>query len=127
MENFTLTSAFEWATFGVRVNAIAPGWIASSGMDTYDGPIKSLIPKLKDAVPLKRMGTESEVSGAILLSFIGGRFIYHRSDHSNRWSSASGQQRALWPLQAEAQNVTTFNGFHRAVTPEILKQETPKD
>ncbi len=126
MENFTLTSAFEWATFGVRVNAVAPGWIASSGMDTYDGPIKSLIPKLKEAVPLKRMGTEAEVSGAICFllseaaSFITGATI--RID-----GAAPLGNNALWPLQADAQNVNTFNGFHRAVTPEILKKETSKE
>ncbi len=33
MLNFTETAAFEWAP--VRVNAVAPGWIASSGMDQY--------------------------------------------------------------------------------------------
>lgn len=122
MENFTLTSAFEWATFGVRVNAVAPGWIASSGMDTYEGPIKDLIPKLRDAVPLKRMGTEAEVSGAICFllseaaSFITGTTI--RVD-----GAAPLGNSALWPLQAEAQNGNTYNGFHRAVTPDILKNE----
>ena len=33
MLNFTETAALEWAP--VRVNAVAPGWIASSGMDHY--------------------------------------------------------------------------------------------
>jgi citronellol/citronellal dehydrogenase len=37
MSNLTMTAAFEWAHAGGRVNAVAPGWIASSGMDTYDG------------------------------------------------------------------------------------------
>jgi citronellol/citronellal dehydrogenase len=37
MSNLTATAAFEWAHAGVRVNAVAPGWIASSGMDTYGG------------------------------------------------------------------------------------------
>ena len=95
-------------------------------MDTYEGPIKSLIPKLKEAVPLKRMGTEAEVSAAICFllseaaSFITGATI--RID-----GAAPLGNSALWPLQADAQNVTTFNGFHRAVTPEILKQETSKE
>jgi len=66
MANLTATAAFEWAHAGVRVNAVAPGWIASSGMDTYGGAMKSLIPKLKQHVPLRRMGEESEVSAAIV-------------------------------------------------------------
>ncbi len=35
MINFTETAAFEWAQYGVRVNAVAPGYVASSGMDAY--------------------------------------------------------------------------------------------
>ncbi|WP_414056660.1 SDR family NAD(P)-dependent oxidoreductase, partial [Staphylococcus aureus] len=35
MVNFTETAAFEWAQYGVRVNAVAPGYVASSGMDAY--------------------------------------------------------------------------------------------
>ncbi|HVT36827.1 MAG TPA: SDR family NAD(P)-dependent oxidoreductase, partial [Nevskiaceae bacterium] len=31
MLNFTETAAVEWGSSGVRVNAVAPGWIASSG------------------------------------------------------------------------------------------------
>ncbi len=56
MENITKTAAFEWGQSGVRVNAIAPGWIISSGMDTYDGMAKAMIPKLQEAVPLSRNG-----------------------------------------------------------------------
>jgi citronellol/citronellal dehydrogenase len=44
MSNLTQTAAFEWAHAGVRVNAVAPGWIASSGMDTYSGAIEAMIP-----------------------------------------------------------------------------------
>ena len=55
-------AAFEWAFAGVRVNCVAPGWIASSGMDRYEGAVKALIPKLKDHVPLRRLGTEAEIA-----------------------------------------------------------------
>lgn len=65
MVNLTKTAAVEWAWAGVRVNAVAPGWIASSGMDTYPDYIKATIPQLRHHVPLKRLGTESEVSAAI--------------------------------------------------------------
>lgn len=65
MVNLTKTAAFEWAAFSVRVNAVAPGFIASSGLDKYEGPVRALIPTLKDHVPLGRLGTEAEVSAAI--------------------------------------------------------------
>src|SRR5690554_7735815 len=60
----------------VRVNAVAPGWIASSGMDNYPAHMKSWIRSLANAVPIKRMGTESEVSSAIcFLLSPGAAFI----------------------------------------------------
>lgn len=78
MLNFTETAAAEWAP--VRVNAVAPGWINSSGFDTYPAEVQKQIKTLDTIVPLRRLGTESEVSSAItyLLSpaagFISGRF-----------------------------------------------------
>lgn len=56
MVNFTQTAAVEWGASGVRVNAVAPGWIATSGMDTYPVHMKTWIRGLKDAVPLKTHG-----------------------------------------------------------------------
>jgi citronellol/citronellal dehydrogenase len=35
MVNLTTTAALEWASSGVRVNAVAPGFIASAGLDSY--------------------------------------------------------------------------------------------
>ncbi|MFM7705261.1 MAG: SDR family oxidoreductase, partial [Rubrivivax sp.] len=66
MANLTATAAFEWGATGVRVNAVAPGWIASSGMDSYGPVMKPLIAKLKGGVPLGRVGVEAEVSAAIV-------------------------------------------------------------
>lgn len=118
MDNITKTLAFEWGHKGIRVNSIAPGWIASSGMDTYDGAFKAFIPQLKNAVPLKRLGTESEISGMIcfLLSpaaaFISGTAI--------KIDGAASLGNRVWPLP-DAENNSPFEGFHRAVTPDVLK------
>ena len=65
MVNLTGTAAVEWAPNGVRVNAVAPGWIASSGMDTYPDWMQPYLRRLHTAVPLQRLGTEAEVSAAI--------------------------------------------------------------
>ena len=66
MENFTMTAAVEWGRFGIRVNGVAPGWIASSGFDTYDEEYRKAMRTLPDYVPIARLGREAEVSAAIV-------------------------------------------------------------
>ena len=118
MSNLTMTAAFEWAHAGVRVNAVAPGWIASSGMDSYGGAMRSLIPRLKSHVPLRRLGVEAEVSAAIVFllspaaAFITGVTL--------QIDGAASLGSEVFPLGKEARSVP-FDGFHRAVTPEVLK------
>ena len=118
MANLTATAAFEWAHAGVRVNAVAPGWIASSGMDSYGGAMKAFIPKLKNHVPMRRLGLEAEVSAAIVFllspaaSFISGVTL--------QIDGAASLGSAIFPLGSEARSAP-FQGFHRAVTPEALK------
>ena len=118
MSNLTMTAAYEWAHAGVRVNAVAPGWIASSGMDTYGGAMRALIPKLKAHVPLQRLGLEAEVSAAIVFllspaaAFITG--VTLAIDGGAPLGSA------VFPL-SPARNAAPFDGFHRAVTPEVLR------
>jgi citronellol/citronellal dehydrogenase len=117
MVNLTMTLAHEWAYAGVRVNAVSPGWIASSGMDTYQGEFKEQIPKLKDHCPLGRLGTESEVSGVVcfLLSeaaaYVTGTEI--RIDGGVPLGNRSMELRKVERRHA-------FNGFHLAVTPKVL-------
>jgi citronellol/citronellal dehydrogenase len=65
MVNLTKTAAFEWAEHAVRVNAVAPGYIASNGLDQYPEGMRELILGLKNHVPLGRIGLEAEVSSAI--------------------------------------------------------------
>ncbi|NWN91250.1 SDR family oxidoreductase [Marinobacter adhaerens] len=120
MVNFTQTAAVEWGASGVRVNAVAPGWIASSGMDSYPEHMKQWIRSLGDSVPLKRIGTESEVSAAICFllspaaSFISGDCL--------RIDGAASQGGRVWPLP-KARNNEPFNGFHRAVTPKVFSED----
>ncbi len=124
MENITKTAAFEWGQSGVRVNAVAPGWIISSGMDTYDGAAKAIIPQLENAVPLKRMGTESEVSGAV--SFLLSEASKFVSGATLRIDGAASQGSRMWPLP-KAKNNEAYNGFHRAVMPDVLKEIAEKE
>ncbi len=117
MDNLTKTAAYEWGYAGVRVNAVAPGWIASSGMDTYEGPVKAMIPKLKQHVPLKRLGTESEVSAAIC--FLLSEAAAFITGDTLRVDGAAPLGSAIWPMPAKSRS-QAYNGFHRAVEPEVL-------
>ena len=118
MSNLTQTAAYEWAPYGVRVNAVAPGWIASSGMDTYEGAMKQLIPLLKNEVPLRRLGVEAEVSAAmVFLVSPAAAFI---SGVTLQIDGAASLGSAIFPLGSTGRS-TPFDGFHRAVMPEVLK------
>ncbi len=123
MVNLTKTAAFEWAFAGVRVNCVAPGWIASSGLDRYEGPVKALIPKLKDHVPLKRLGTELEVSAAIcFLLSEGAAFI---TGVTLPIDGAAPLASAVMDM-GKYKPAPEFQGFHRAETPAILKEGEEK-
>jgi citronellol/citronellal dehydrogenase len=63
--NLTRTLAVEWASRHVRVNAVAPGIIRSSGMDTYPEEVRDAAVEVARRVPAGRIGTESEVSAAV--------------------------------------------------------------
>jgi citronellol/citronellal dehydrogenase len=118
MVNFTETAAFEWGAFNVRVNALAPGWIASSGMDRYPPEVRSVLKGLKDNVPLGRLGTEAEIAAAItfLLSpaaaFISGTTL--------RVDGAAPNFKSYWPSVPRTAPAPAFEGFHRAVPPKVL-------
>ncbi|HEX6121735.1 MAG TPA: SDR family oxidoreductase [Ktedonobacterales bacterium] len=64
--NLTQTLAVEWAQYGIRVNAVAPGLIASSGLTRYPPEIQAQLGSVAHDVPAQRMGTEAEVASAVL-------------------------------------------------------------
>ena len=59
VENLTRTLAVEWAVHGLRVNAVAPGIIKTSGTAQYP---EEFLDMSRRATPLKRLGTAEEVS-----------------------------------------------------------------
>lgn len=118
MLNFSETASLEWAP--VRVNAVAPGFIASSGMDTYPEPMKQTIMQLDKTIPLQRLGLEAEVSGVLTFlcspaaSFISGSCI--------RVDGAAPNAKRVWPVVGNGQQNPAFNSFHLGGVPEVVKR-----
>ncbi|MEO7707977.1 MAG: SDR family oxidoreductase [Caldimonas sp.] len=114
---FTETAACEWGHAGVRVNAVAPGWIASNGMDHYDEAYRKVLRDLPAKVPLQRFGTEAELSSAVvyLLSeaaaFITGTVI--------RVDGGVPTARHTWTLQP-AERTSVYQGFPQYRPPSML-------
>jgi len=133
MVSFTGTAALEWAASGVRVNAVAPGYIASSGMDHYPPEAGDMLRAMQSTVPAGRFGNEAETSAAIAFllspaaSFISGSVL--------RVDGARPQVRMGWPMALpdakvrQRAAVRPFDGFHLAKTPRVFRDggESPND
>jgi citronellol/citronellal dehydrogenase len=63
VENLTMSLSVEWAQFGIRVNAIAPGVIASGGIAQYPPEIVKMSER---GTPLKRLGSIEECAASIV-------------------------------------------------------------
>ncbi|TAM09183.1 MAG: SDR family oxidoreductase [Nevskiaceae bacterium] len=125
MVSLTETAALEWGGSGVRVNAVAPGYVASSGMDHYPPEAAPMLRAMRKTVPLGRFATEAEVSAAVVFllspaaAFVSGTTL--------RVDGARPQVRMGMPMRvanAEAQQrdaIRAFDGFHRAVTPKVFQ------
>jgi citronellol/citronellal dehydrogenase len=125
MVNFTETAALEWARSGVRVNAVAPGYIASHGMDHYPPEAGPMLREMRETVPAGRFGNEAETSAAIVFllspaaSFISGSVL--------RVDGARPQVRMGWgqvaaPAEVQGRDaVKPFDGFHRYVVPRVFQ------
>lgn len=99
---FTLTesAATEWAASGVRVNSVAPGSIASSGLDTYDAKDREFIRnEVTPGIPLQRFGTEAEGVGRDRLPALAGSRLRHRLVPTHRRRCT---QRPSWLVGAPA-------------------------
>jgi citronellol/citronellal dehydrogenase len=83
VENMTKTLAVEWSKYQIYVNAVAPGVIYSSGLDTYPEEIKkNTLENAPKKIPLKKLGKVEDVAYLTLFlagpmaDFITGETIY---------------------------------------------------
>ena len=73
VEAMTRTLAIEWVGYGIQINCVQPGVIASGGLRNYpDG--ENLARSIQAEIPMKRLGTCDEVAWmvAFLASPAGG-------------------------------------------------------
>ena len=98
---------------------MAPGLIASSGLDTYAEPFQKSIRERYKQIPAGRFGTESEVAAAIVFllcpaaGFISGVAL--------RMDGAVPHAKRIWPHTGNGGKTTAFNGFHLAAFPKVLQ------
>ncbi|WP_026470224.1 SDR family oxidoreductase [Alkanindiges illinoisensis] len=119
IDNLTKTSALEWARAGVRVNAVAPGWVMASGLDSYKDGMKAMIPTVAAKIPLKRMATESEVSA--LMCFLLSPATAFMTGVNVRIDGGASLVSPYFPLP-DHNNSRPFEAFHRDGIPNVIKE-----
>jgi NAD(P)-dependent dehydrogenase (short-subunit alcohol dehydrogenase family) len=74
LEQMTRSLALEWARNGIRVNAIAPGWVRSPMTEPFLGGRAGEV--MAQTNPMRRLGTPEDLAGAVLLlASEAGRYI----------------------------------------------------
>lgn len=79
VDNLTKSLAVEWSKYHIRVNAVAPGIIQSSGLANYP---PELLQGIAEKIPMKRLGSVEETAGPVLFllsplaSYITGETLY---------------------------------------------------
>jgi citronellol/citronellal dehydrogenase len=109
VENLTRTLAVEWARAGVRVNAVAPGLIRSSGLDTYGEAVRPFLEQARQDIPAKRLGTESEVAAAV--TFLLSPAAAYISGETIKIDGASSLWRKTWEIPEHGNAPPPFQGF----------------
>jgi len=121
LSNFTFTAASEWARSGVRVNCVIPGFIATTGLDRYPEEDWQALASIDRRIPLARHGTAAEISAMVVFLLSEMAAYVTGADFRVDGGLHNGAGSFVF-APGEAQNVKTFNGFHRDEPPKLLQQ-----
>lgn len=120
MLSLTESAASEWASAGIRINAVGVGGVASSGFDSYSPEAQEEILKFPERIPAQRYGTVSEISAAIVFllspaaAFITGSCI--------RVDGGAPNSRPCYNLLQPHDKLKAYNGFHLDTPPRLLER-----
>ncbi|MFZ2051049.1 MAG: SDR family oxidoreductase [Solirubrobacteraceae bacterium] len=108
VENLMRTLAIEWARFGIRLLAIAPGQFATQTLLTKYP--QAIVDRLSETIPAGRLGTAQEFASLVAYlaspaaSFITGTVITidgARDDWLGRWPPTQASDEQGQPLSEE--------------------------
>jgi citronellol/citronellal dehydrogenase len=116
--NLTATASVEWAHAGVRVNHVTPGYIATSGLDTYPPDQHETLRRVARRVPPKRHGTEAELSAAVV--FLLSPMAAYITGASLRVDGGPHNNIGGFVRLPDDSAAPTWNGFGRSEPPAVL-------
>ena len=120
LSNLTFTAATEWASAGVRVNCVIPGFIATTGLDRYPEEEWEALAKIDRRVPLGRHGTAAEVSAMVV--FLMSEMAAYITGAEFRVDGGIHNGNGGFLFQASnSHRNRAYDGFHRDEPPQLLR------
>jgi NAD(P)-dependent dehydrogenase (short-subunit alcohol dehydrogenase family) len=95
VEAMTRTLAVEWASRGIRLNCVAPGYVASSGLKRYPKEL-GVLERIQSLVPVKRLARREEIAWLVAyLASPAGEYVTGETWTVDGGASLWGD---LWPI-----------------------------
>ncbi|HVH20290.1 MAG TPA: SDR family oxidoreductase [Myxococcota bacterium] len=123
--NFVQTASVEWAHAGVRVNHVIPGYFASSGLDAYPASQASALRAVAKRIPMKRHGTEAELSAAVV--FLLSPMAAYVTGATLRVDGGVHNAVGEYYRVPDHERAPRWEGFHLAEPPAALRGERAEE